>query len=75
MSVEGRINRKVADVYGGGSPNVYKGTDYDGVQQAFGWWYRPFGRNPIFLGASEAKALEMLGQVAESRREAAQGVG
>jgi len=75
MSAESRINRKVADVYGVGSPNVYRGTDYDGVRQAFGWWYRPFGSNPIFLGASEAEALEMLEQVAESRREAAQGIG
>jgi len=75
VSALSKIQAKVADVYGDASANVYRGIDYDGTMQQYGYWYRPFGRNPTFLGASESEALEMLEQVAESRREAAQGIG
>ena len=75
MSALSRIQAKAAELYGDNSANVYKGTDYDGAMQLYGYWYHPFGRNPIFLSASELKALKMLEQIAESRREAAQGIG
>jgi len=75
MSAISRLQMKAAELYGDNSANIYKGNDYDGTMQQTGYWYRPFGRNPIFLGASEGESLQMLEQVAESRREAAQGIG
>ena len=64
MSVKEAIQAKVAQVYKDASPNVYKGNADGGTIQAHGWWYKPFNRTPIFLGASLAEALEMLEDVA-----------
>ena len=68
MSVQEKLQERVAQVYQVNSPVVYKGNDYDGQIQAYGWWYKPFNSTPIFLGASLAEALEMLDQVAEGDR-------
>ena len=67
MSARSEIVAKVEEVYGDNGPNVYHGTDYDGSIQATGWWYRPFGRTPFFLGVSKVLALVTLGQVQEER--------
>ena len=66
MNAKQTIQKAVTQTYGDGSPNVYKGTDYDGVQQT-GWWYRQFNSTPIFLGKSKNDALEMLAQIEEAR--------
>jgi len=62
MTVKDQIEQRITEVYEDDSPNVYKGNDYDGVIQAFGWWYKPFNSTPIFLGKSLSEALEMLEQ-------------
>ena len=67
MSARSEIVLKIQEVYGDEMPNVYNGTDYDGSIQATGWWYRPFGRTPFYLGKSKQAALETLGQVATER--------
>ncbi len=63
MLVKEKVRGRVTQVYMDNSPNVYKGNDYDGQIQAFGWWYKPFNSTPIFLGTSLAEVLEMLDQV------------
>lgn len=63
MPVKEKLQERVTQVYHNSSPNVYKGNDYDGQIQAYGWWYKPFNATPTFLGASLAEALEMLDQV------------
>ena len=69
MSARSEIVAKIEEIYGVYGANIYKGTDYDGSIQATGWWYRPFGRTPFFLGKSKATALETLDQVATERVE------
>jgi hypothetical protein len=67
MIVRAAISKAVETIYGDHCPNVYKGTDFDGVIQATGWWYKPFNSRPIYLGKSKTEALEMLEQIAEER--------
>lgn len=67
MSAQSEIKAKVEEVYGDQTPDVYCGTDYSGATQTTGWWYRPFGRTPFFLGVSKVLALVTLGQVQEER--------
>ena len=75
MSALSKIQARVAELYGDNSANVYKGNDYDGTMQQYGYWYKPFGRSAHYLGRDETEALETLERIAESRREAAQGIG
>ena len=49
--------------------NVYKGVDYGGGLQDYGWWYRPFGQNAVWLGRSVKAALATIEDIAESRHE------
>lgn len=63
MTVKQVLMRRAAEVFAEPSPHVYRGTDYDGAIQATGWWYRPFNRTPIYLGASRNIALETLDNI------------
>ena len=67
MSARAEIVLKIKEVYGDEMPNVYHGTDYFSAIQATGWWYRPFGQTPFYLGKSKRAALETLDQVAQER--------
>ena len=48
---------------------IYKGTDYDGAIQAYGWWYRPFNAQPVHLGKSISEALETIEAIADEKFE------
>ena len=63
MTVKKAIRAKATEVYGEPSPNVYKGVDYDGAVQAYGWWYKPFNRQPVYLGTSRLEAIAILEQI------------
>jgi len=66
-----KIKKAASEVYGIGAANaaqVYKGTDYDGVNTQTGWFIKLFNSVPTFLGRSVKSALETLEDIAESRR-------
>jgi len=46
---------------------VYKGWDYDGVRQSYGWWYRPFNRQAVYLGANVDGALDTIDAIRDSK--------
>lgn len=47
--------------------DIRKGHHYNGQTQESGWYYRPFGRQPVSLGKSESEALETIDQIKEER--------
>ena len=74
MPAKSRITKKLEEAYEPGIVNagqVYKGTDYDGVRQATGWWFCKFGSTPMFLGSSVAAAIEEIDNIIAGREEAA----
>lgn len=46
---------------------IYKGNDFDGVRQAYGWWYKPFNRTPVYLGTSVEEALATIEDIASTQ--------
>ena len=73
MRAQDQIHEALNTIMEPGDANacqVYKGTDYDGVWQGYGWWYKPFNRTPVYLGKSLAEALETIGQIEDSREPA-----
>lgn len=69
MSVKQILQKRVTEVYGDPSPNVYKGLDYYANGQYSGWWYRPFNTSPVWLGDNKNDALETLDQIEEYQEE------
>ena len=70
MNAKGKIQKALKSIMSEDEANacqVYKGFDYDGVRQANGWFYRPFGENPMYLGKSESEALDTIEAIADSR--------
>ena len=73
MRAQDQIHEALNTIMEPGDANacqVYKGTDYDGVWQGYGWWYRPFNRTPVYLGKSLAEALGTIEQIEDSREPA-----
>jgi len=62
--------RKIMDTGDANACQVYKGWDYNGTIQAYGWYYKPFNRQPVYLGGSVGQALATIEDIAESREEA-----
>jgi len=70
MNAHDRIKKALETIMTEGEANatqVYKGTDYNGVMQAYGWWYKMFNQQPTWLGQHEAAALATIADIAESR--------
>ena len=70
MKVRDRIRKALESIMTEGeaeAAQVYKGNDYSGVIQAYGWWYRMFNRQPTYLGTSLSEALATIADIAESR--------
>ena len=70
MNAHDRIKRALESIMTereAGACPVYKGTDYNGVIQAYGWWYKMFNQQPTWLGPDLATALATIADIAESR--------
>jgi hypothetical protein len=70
MKAKNRIRKALETIMDAGEANacqVYKGWDFGGIVQAYGWWYRPFNRPSVYLGKSVANALAVIKDIAESR--------
>ena len=46
---------------------IYKGHGFDGTRPIYGWWYRPFGQNPICLEKTLSKALAYIEDIEASQ--------
>lgn len=70
MSAKSKIEKKLKEAYEPGvvsAGQVYRGTDYDGVIQATGWWFKRFNSSPTYLGRSEAAAIETVDNIIVGR--------
>lgn len=65
MNTVTRIRKALETSRGSGfatACRIYKGWDYDGQTENYGWHYRPFGQTPVFLGRNATEALETIEQ-------------
>ena len=70
MSAKSRIKDALETIMTAGEAQackIYKGNDYDGQIQAYGWWYKPFNRSPGYLGTSVPEALDTIEDIESSR--------
>lgn len=51
-----KLIKLVHEKYGYTPNPIYKGFGLDRI--TYGWWYRSFGRNDIFLGGTLKEAIE-----------------
>lgn len=69
MKAKDKIRNALETIMTKGEANacrVYKGFDYNGVQQASGWFYS-FGKNPQYLGKNLQEALDEIEACASAR--------
>jgi hypothetical protein len=72
MTVKSEIRTKLEKIMTAGEAtacNIYKGHGYTGSIEADGWFYVPFGRQPVYLGKNKAEAMETIEQIREARAE------
>ena len=70
MSVASKIRKALKGIMSEGEANacnIQKGYHYNGSTESNGWYYTPFGRQPVSLGDNEAEALETIEQIKEER--------
>ena len=58
-----QIQRALNKIMDGGEATacqIYRGWDYDGVIQVYGWWYRPFNQQPNYLGKNLSESIKSI---------------
>ena len=70
MNVQERIKEALNQIMDEGEANacrVYKCWDYDRAVQAYGWYYKLFNGQSMYLGKNVNEALETIEDIASSR--------